>query len=112
MAKREVFPVQYETVLKMVGEKGSHTVVFDSEAKCAGERLKFYRFLATVRADPAHPSHSIAMGCSIGWRKDTRPGHAPLKRVLVVEYAANGASEWLASDEAVEEIEKRAEIER
>lgn len=109
-AKRvEDFPREYLQVMQIVREKGSHTVVFDSEAECYGERLKFYKFIAALKREGSHEFSMLAHGVVVQWKKDTAPEKYVQKRVLVISANAGASKKWVAENESAREVEEREE---
>lgn len=68
MARKENFPPAFSDALRSARDRGELVLTFDTEEVCTRERLRFYRFLASIRADRGHELCAVAEGCVVQWR--------------------------------------------
>src|ERR1700739_3574141 len=86
MTKREeVFPQWMFDALCNASAQGTEIAVFESESECAGERLKFYRFLAAMRAS----GDVNAAHCAVQWLRAPGTNSKRILRFNVARATAN-----------------------
>jgi hypothetical protein len=107
--KVEDFPQAFLRALETVHARGELVVAFATEEECYAERLRFYKFLAAVRADRGHALYDTACACVLQWRAISG---SKVKRVLKIVRADTRAAAWgeAIAPDANADVVKQLEI--
>jgi hypothetical protein len=109
MARKENFPTVYAQALTALEEKGELILSFPTADDCTRERLKFYRFLSTVRENSGNPGYEVA--CKVTVQLKHLPGEKA-KRILRLTLPSTDAAEvWNNAAAGVVDEKVREELE-
>jgi hypothetical protein len=112
MAKRrEDFPDTFRRVLQSAQERGELVLTFESEEICTRERLRFYRFLASVRGDKADVLQPVAASCVVQWRSQHGSREKRILRIVAQGRASDDVWTQAAGGVVNDEVARQLDIE-